>query len=188
MLILVSIGGLFYYYQNIGVFPGGDIALSKIFWLGFIIFFWFFAPILLLFHGVENKVDQWLVALHLINVWLRAIIELFMMYQYDNWHPMYGIAHDIFSLFILLFIMMIFQEGLSRFINYFFIVITATFAIEAYFANYMLNNVVSQEGSVFFVPDSDEHQAILVMTWFVLMMLSIYFVFFVKKWYKTNHD
>lgn len=188
LLTLFGTGTVFYAYQNTGSLPGGNIALSKIFWLGYIIFFWFLAPILLLLNGVSNTVDKWLISLHLSNVWLRASIELFMMYHYQNWQPTYGILHDVFSMLLLLTLVIILYRKLSHFIKYFLLVIAATFAVEATFAQYMLNQVIDLNNPIFFVPESSEHQSIFTATWLALILLSLYFMFFAKKWYGSKHD
>ena len=185
-ITLISVGSFFYSYQNVGNLPGGNIALSKVLWLGFIIFFWFFAPLLLLLEKNTGKTDKRLLQLHAANVWLRAFIELFMMYQYQNWHPTYGISHDILSLLVLFILIVFFRNTLSRFIKNFLIVITLTFFIEACFAQYMLTHVSNGNSPVFFVPAGSDHQNILTITWLVLFFLSVYLTFFIKHFLRNK--
>lgn len=186
LLTLFGVGSFFYSYQNVGNLPGGNIALSKVLWLGCIIFFWFFAPLLLLLEKGINKTDRWLLQLHMANVWIRGFIELFMMYQYQNWQPTYGISHDILSMIGLLILVVFCRNRLSSFIKYFLIVITMTFFIEACFAQYMLTYVNNENSPVFFVPAGSEHQIILTITWFVLIFLSGYLIYFIKYFLRNK--
>ena len=188
LIAFMVFGAVFYIWQNSGNLPGGKIALSKIFWLGFVILFWFFLPGLLLLDGVSTKVDNWLVLFHLVNVCLRAIIELFMMYQYQNWQPIYGITHDIISMFLLLALVIVFRNKLSFLVEHFLFVLVIMFAVEASFAHYMLHNVIDVNNPVFFVPQSSEHQVIFSVTWLAVSLLSLYLIFFTQHWCKYWND
>src|SRR5205085_9116050 len=75
---------------------GGPISIAKILWLDYAILAWFIIPALL----IASTTGAWrrLFTIHLINFGARAVIELILLYVFVKWSPIYGIAHDIFSI------------------------------------------------------------------------------------------
>ena len=175
-------GVVFYLLQNKNLLPGGNIALSKIFWLCLVIFYWYIAPALLLSSKFKCVSDLILIKIHLVNVWLRAIIELFMMYISKNWSPYYGITHDVLSFFLLGGLLYFYRKNLSKETSRLFSVLIAIFSIETYFAYYMLKSVPAESSIIYFVPQSADHNQILVITWMVVILLLIYMLNFVSAW------
>jgi hypothetical protein len=175
-------GAFIYFFQNSGKLPGGSIALPKLLWLGAIIFFWYVAPVLLLRAGTGNSSATTIIKIHLANVWLRAIIELIMMYIGNCWHPIYGIVHDIVSALALATLVVVHKDGIPAFARGFFSVVCLMFLVEAFFAWYMLTHVYASIGPVYFVPALEEFKFILRLTWLVVSALAVYTVYFFNKW------
>ena len=63
-----------------------------------------------------------------------------------------------------------------------FKVMGAMFLIESYFAWYMLTHVKSDSGLVYFVPGNSEYIGIMVLTWIVVINLTIQQIMFARKW------
>ena len=98
LVVLTGSAGLFFYRrQNVRRALGGRISRAKAAWLVFAILFWLgVCPIL----AFESRMpDPWRTALGVfaLNFWVRGLVELWMLYVSKNWRPPYGIAHDAFS-------------------------------------------------------------------------------------------
>lgn len=100
-IILVSL--FFYYYQNKDQKIGGKIALCKLLWLDYTLIAWFFLPIVFYFQNMSGEFYN-LFYIISISMWIRGIIEIYMLYVTKNWTPPIGIAHDIFTFLLALFI------------------------------------------------------------------------------------
>lgn len=92
---------LFYVVQNRGWLEGGNIALPKLLWLAYAILFWFCLPALIVLDTRTPAVWRRIYAIFLVNMLLRAALELFMMYVTNSWSPYYGIGHDLFTILLL---------------------------------------------------------------------------------------
>jgi hypothetical protein len=83
VLIYFCVAPCFYVLQNSAFFPGGDIALVKLLWLTSVIFFWFIAPFFLLeskqLNAAHTRITNIIVSIHLVNVYSRAVVELYLM-------------------------------------------------------------------------------------------------------------
>ena len=178
--LFTAIALAFYVIQNAGSLPGGNIALPKLFWLALVIYCWFIIPVLI-------AIDETLflarkcVMIFLCSMFLRAIIELMMMYWFHNWHPYYGIGHDIFSLFLSLGLAYCLWTTIN-YIAVYFVMMSLLFSVETYFAWYMLNNVQNDSGAVYYVPDGESHQLVLRVTMLVVGITVFYLGFFIRKW------
>ncbi|MEA5581225.1 hypothetical protein VB620_07715 [Nodularia harveyana UHCC-0300] len=190
LLTLTTTGAIFYNLQNSHHGLGGAIALPKVFWLGYAIWFWYFLPLLI---GIDSRVSNQWRRLYWITWWnmaLRAVVELGMMYFTHNWHPYYGIAHDLCSAVLIL--VLIFtaktETKIDQAISWNFRIMGVMFLIEAYFAYYMLTNVHSDTGAVYFVPGKPEYQGIMLITWFVIIALTIQQIILARTWlYEYQH-
>lgn len=180
LLIYVLIASGFYIAQNRGFLPGGNIALPKLFWLGTVILCWYILPLLLSFDKQFALVRKVLIVF-LLNMLLRAVIELVMMFYTHNWHPYYGIGHDIFSLILSLALASQSRSTTALLANY-LVIMAILFGIETGFAWYMLLSVHSNSGVVFYVPAGDSHQQILEITTAVVVLMTAYLIFFIRKW------
>lgn len=184
--LLVVSGWYFMGVQNSGQLPGGQIALVKLLWLGLVIFIWYIMPKLLLLKGADSLISKKLLVIHLCNVWVRALVELYMVYYGQNWLPIYGISHDIFSTLILLLLLRLHWHQMTAQIKTYLVVLTSTFILETIFAIYMHNQVVSESGPVYFVPMAAAYQPILWLTWVAVTALLLYLILFFKNWL-THH-
>lgn len=174
------IGAIFYAVQNQGGLPGGGIALVKLCWLFLVIFCWFIIPLLLLFDCLSSVLKV-AISVFLGSMVLRAVVELVMMFGTKNWHPHYGIAHDILMILLSLFLgFLVFKQ--SRLIAIYLFVMAILFTIESGFAWYMLHNVQSETGVIFYVPADQSHQKILTITLIIVIALLAYLLFFIRKW------
>lgn len=177
---------VFYGIQNAGSIPGGSIALPKLFWLALIVTFWYVAPVFFIYHRDVNATARMIIYLHLANVIVRAVVELYMMYVSENWHPYYGIAHDIVSAVLIGSLILLRLNRLSPHLKSFLAVLCGTFIIEACFASYMVTQVAAEGSVVFFVPDSEEYQLILRVTWVAVVGLLLGLMYFGKAWLDNN--
>ena len=102
-LALMSLAALlFFVMQNQSLLVGGEIAPAKLLWLFAAIFYWFVLPLLIVIDGRGSAAMRRIYAIFLANMCARALIELYMMYLSQNWHPYYGIGHDAFSILLIL--------------------------------------------------------------------------------------
>lgn len=170
----------FYIVQNKGLLPGGNIAVPKLFWLGMVILCWYILPLLFSLDAQFNEVKTVLL-IFLLNMFLRAVVELVMMFYTQNWHPHYGIGHDIFSLLLSLGLASQ-VHGSSVLIRYYLMVMALLFTIESGFAWYMLHHVQQGSGAVYYVPAGDSHQFVLNMTTAVVWVMSTYLILFIRTW------
>lgn len=182
LIALLCAGTLFYFIQNRGALPGGNIALSKLLWLALVVSIWYVLPAFLLYGKHSASAERMILQVHLANVLARGAVELYMMYVSDNWHPYYGIAHDLLSLALVAALALINIARLSPRVGYFLAVLCATFVVEAGFASYMLTQVVADNGPVYFVPESEEYSFILRLTWLPVAALLLYLFYFAKDW------
>ena len=177
--ILFMIGAGFFWVQNDNAI-GGEVALVKVIWLAVTIFMWFVMPILMVLDARYDNKARLLLSVFVISMLLRAIIELFMMYVTQNWHPYYGIGHDLLSIVLLLgMVFYLSVKKIKSFVS-FVVVLVFMFIAESYFALYMLNNVQG-DGPVYFVPSSG-HDSVLMMTWVLVSLLALYLFRFVRGW------
>ncbi|MBE9198498.1 MULTISPECIES: hypothetical protein [unclassified Nodularia (in: cyanobacteria)] len=184
IIALTTSGTIFYNFQNSHHGLGGSIALPKIFWLGYALWFWYFLPLLI---AIDSRISHKWRRLYWIvwcNMALRAVVELGMMYFGHNWHPYYGIAHDLFSAVLILGLIFTAttQTDIDQAVSWNFRIMGVMFLIEAYFAYYMLTNVHSDTGAVYFVPGKPEYQGIMLITWLVILALTVQQIILARKW------
>ncbi len=187
-LFLASIGLLvlaafvFYDRQNGAGAIGGGVALPKVLWLASAILFWFVLPVLfLLDHRLRGT--HFAYGIFLGNMLVRAAIELWMMYITHNWHPYYGIGHDLFSLALCLWLAQrVPPTGpLARTQRGFFLVASVMFLVETFFASYLLIHLYGTD-PIYFVADDGTHAPVLRLTWAVVLLLAAYLLGLVKGW------
>ena len=101
LVVLVVVALAFYRHQNAERRMGGAISLAKMFWLSFAVGVWFLVcPILALDTSVHLGL-RWILGCFAAFMWMRGVVELFMMYVTRNWRPPYGIAHSVSSIVLL---------------------------------------------------------------------------------------
>lgn len=127
----------FYVWQNHFAAQGGVIALPKALWLGLTIYYWLLLPPLLLAGG---RLDARLARAYgwfWLPMLARALIELWLLYGGGGWRYAYGIAHDVFSLLLLLGLYWSVRHNGPRHWRLTLLVMAAMFAAEAWFAHYI---------------------------------------------------
>jgi len=127
---------------------------------------------------IPKPTKQWL-ALFLLSMLIRAVVELFMMYVSNNWLHAYGIIHDIFSLLLCLFIAQKLLASRQPMVAYFFYC-AILFVLETYFALY-LRDVSSADGSVFFLESGPEHTLVLWITRMAVLVSTVIFFYLLKR-------
>lgn len=81
---------------------GGPISWPKALWLSLAIWFWFVVCGVFGFDSALPASIADVFAACAISMWLRGAIEMFMLYVTHNWRPPMGIAHDVFTIGLVL--------------------------------------------------------------------------------------
>jgi hypothetical protein len=102
LLALVFVGIGFYYRQNAGLQVGGEISAVKMLWLFYAIAAWFVLPAFLWRDARLAVPVRRLFGAFWIAMAVRGIAELVLLYFFQHWHPLYGISHDVFCIFLVL--------------------------------------------------------------------------------------
>lgn len=97
----LAAGLVFYRRQNRPGRIGGGISLPKLLWLNWAVFVWLLLTPLVALDASLTGSLRIVFSGFALNMWLRGLIELYMMYISKNWRPPYGVAHNIFSLLLL---------------------------------------------------------------------------------------
>ncbi|WP_457664839.1 hypothetical protein [Thiolapillus sp.] len=180
--LLVLSATTFYIIQNSSTAPpGGRVAPVKTLWLGTVLLCWYIYPALLL---SDNRLDSVrpLIAVFLINMLARALTELGMMYWWQNWHPWYGISHDLFSLLLCLGLAAGAFRRSSLMMKNYFLAMALLFGVESFFAWYMLTHVTSDHGPVFYVPSTPAHSTLLFSTGVIVGITWLFLGWFTRRW------
>lgn len=184
----VVIGGLallaaaFYSMQNSGALPGGQISAIKLAWLGCAILFWYLLPGLLLLDGRMPPAARRGCIILLVSMLVRGVVELFMMYKTENWHPWMGIGHDIFMAILMSVVTVALFRKSDRLYAGYLAVATAMFIPEAGFAWYMLAYATDPGATVYFVSGDPRHGKIMIVTAVCVTALIMYLVLFSRHW------
>lgn len=184
LLVLFVTSSIFYLLQNAAVFVGGAIALPKLIWLTYAILFWYCVPLLIVFDKRVSRPFYFAFVVLVINMSIRAIVELWMIYFTHSWHPYYGIAHDVFSVIAVAIMFLILERKtyLDAILSKYLLVLALMFVAECIFAGYLLDVMWKSSEAVYFVPDDTDHVFILNVTWMVVSLLTVYFVMFSRGW------
>ena len=120
---------------------GGEIAYSKSFWLGYTLINWFFLPIILTTSSYAFSSNLlFILSILTFSMWIRGIIELFMLFRFKNWNPIYGITHSFFT-FIICLIAFVNNFELKPFEYVYVISLLASLLFETYYAYFFYKNV-----------------------------------------------
>jgi len=101
LFFLIATCLIFRIFQNRKARMGGAISKAKAYWLGFVLCVWFIWPLLLL--GMGELLTPWKKAWIVFSIllWLRALIETFMLTVTKNWRPPHGYGSHFFTAFCL---------------------------------------------------------------------------------------
>lgn len=100
-LLAITLAFRFGQRQRSPTADGGGISAPKLAWLGYAVLLWFLVTPLIAFDPALRPETRWVLGLFAGCMWLRGLIELFMLYVTRNWRPPYGIAHDILCIALL---------------------------------------------------------------------------------------
>ena len=84
--------------QNVSPVIGGPISLPKMLWLNYALLGWFVVPWFLWRHVRVTPSLRRVFGAHLISMYARGVVELWMLYVAISWSPIYGITHDLFQI------------------------------------------------------------------------------------------
>jgi hypothetical protein len=187
--LTIALSQIFYllqnhYLENIG----GKIAYVKALWLFVAIFYWFVLPAIIVFSQQTSRAIKIIYSALLISMVLRGVIEIFMMYVFNNWHPYLGMSHNLIT-FILVIIFILKTSQLVAEDRVFIanIVISILMLIpESFFAWYMLHNLNAIAHRIYFVPQEEKYNLIMLITWFLVILLFIWQIIFSRKLLKKS--
>jgi hypothetical protein len=95
LALCIAAGVRFHGVQNVRKARGGPISGPKLAWLLYAVFLWFLVcPVAALDSGIQLPLRGVLGAFAAF-MWLRGLVELYMLYVSHNWRPPYGITHDV---------------------------------------------------------------------------------------------
>lgn len=95
LALCVAAGVRFHLAQNVRKARGGPISGPKLAWLLYAVFLWFLvSPVAALDSSIQPALRGVLGAFAAF-MWLRGLVELYMLYVSHNWRPPYGITHDV---------------------------------------------------------------------------------------------
>ncbi len=200
-MIMLAIG--FHYLQNSGAIKGGSVPAVKTAWLFTVLFYWYVLPAIYSADKSLPTMVRQLFAVVLINMIVRALVELPMMYVTQTWLHIYGIGHDIFSALLCLAIgLMLMSPGLLSvvlrsqvakkqgttlpgWLHGYFIFSAFLFLMEAVFANY-LRNVTGADGKIFFLPMESSHGLMLSITAVVVATTWGVIIYQMRQWHEPR--
>jgi hypothetical protein len=154
---LVLFSAVFYWRQNFRGQIGGAISIAKLLWLDYAIIAWFIVPALLI--QSTNGAWQRLFIVHLINVGARAVIELILLYVFVKWSPVYGIAHDLFSIALVTWL----APHDASILHHYSWTIRIGLVCEIVFAA-LFHRLTSKERAIYFASDAPRFRIVNVLT------------------------
>lgn len=101
LLLVGAASVVFYYRQNFAGQVGGPISIEKSLWLNYAITAWFVIPAFLVAHPALSRPLRSVLGWFLANMLARGVVELWLIYVTFGWSPLYGIAHDVFSIVLI---------------------------------------------------------------------------------------
>jgi hypothetical protein len=104
-LLAVGTHGIVYYRRQNrsrrGRHPlplGGAISRGKALWLSYAVFLWFIVCPALAFEPRIPGALRIVLGSFGLSMWLRGLIELYLLYIGRGWRPPYGVGHDLFCI------------------------------------------------------------------------------------------
>jgi hypothetical protein len=96
-LFSLTVYGIRFYHRQAAGALGGPISKPKVFWLCCALFFWFiFSPIVAMDDRMPMIVRAPMSVLA-ISMWIRGMVEIYMLYVTKTWRPPLGIAHNVLT-------------------------------------------------------------------------------------------
>ena len=140
--VLVLLFGLgFLRQQNSKAGLGGRISKPKLLWLLYAVYFWFLVCPLLAFEAAVPRPIRFILGGFAAVMWLRGMAEMFMLYVSKNWRPPYGVAHDVFSMVLIVLGLLVYRDhwealgpGVPQWSFVLLLVLLGSLAVETYYA------------------------------------------------------
>lgn len=89
---------VFAYRQNVLGQVGGPISIEKSLWLNYTMTAWIVVPLSLARHAALDPATRRVFMGLLVSMLARTLVELPLIYVTFGWSPLYGIAHDLFTI------------------------------------------------------------------------------------------
>lgn len=164
-LVVVALGLAFLHRQNRRGGLGGRISRPKILWLLYAVYFWFVVcPVLALDPAVPPPM-RLILGAFAAGMWLRGVAEMVMLYVTKNWRPPYGVAHDVFSMVVVVIGLLHYRDQwgklqgtLPLWTFTLILVLLASLAIETYYAAAFFRAVEGRttgEDGIWFADEDD---------------------------------
>ncbi len=103
LLTFAFLGIIYYRRQQNADKIGGPISQAKAFWLSYVLLNYFGLSVYVLMVLSPEMPGYRTVLVFTLLIYLRAIIQLLMMYGFLNWKPTYGIISNLLIAIVLLF-------------------------------------------------------------------------------------
>lgn len=161
-LLFIGFGYFFNHRQNNKSGLGGKISRAKFMWLMLAVYEWFLFPLFLLTFPLSPPF-KWAVASFAINLWIRGLAELLMLYKFKNWQPPYGVGHDLFTI-AHIGIMIFFTFGknqtpMETLVLFWFFKLIIMFIVECYYAlnfHELVKGNTKGEDGIWFADEENE--------------------------------
>ncbi len=188
-LITCLLASLFFYeWQNHFAELGGNVSLVKALWLGLTIFFWLLWPPMVWTDRRSNSHLKQVYILFWIVMLLRTGIELCLL-SINAWHYRYGIAHDIFSLILLLTGWLYTLKHKALPAQRTLAVMALMFTAESGFAYYIAEfNTNANHADLWFITWQAPHLTNQIITLMLVLGLSAWLYYIYHYWVKTFTD
>lgn len=176
----------FYLKQNVKKAIGGEVSVPKALWLAYAVGSWFMVPFIFVFSDMHPALAP-VFLFHLVSWWIRAPIELVMIYKTLNWTPIYGISHDLFhgAVMIGLYFGMwpasweaSFSNPMSKIASLYILVTLFALVMEVTFAYLFRKTRGTAEGAhlIYFASDDPIYKFINRVTLFTVIVVYSHFV------------
>ena len=187
-ILSVLLSFYFFWRQNNRAKMGGTISKAKAFWLFFTIYVWFFLlPYCYYNFELRPYTDIWII--FSLWMWIRGIVEIFMMFVTKNWVPPIGIIHDLSCVIIFLGLSIYWFSGLKAHFNWpygiFHLTLISSIILETYYAHGFYKIVGTKtkgDEAVWYAPADDaSFQSIVKVTGICNLFLFSSLFFFLGK-------
>ncbi|MFZ4713375.1 MAG: hypothetical protein ACOYL6_06675 [Bacteriovoracaceae bacterium] len=168
---------------------GGPICKAKAFWLHYTIYNWFFTLPFALYILPDAPSSHRAVWMTLTcSMWIRGLAEMYMLFVSKNWTPIIGISHDLLTILMMGFALLI--GGVENYVTEpVLIIFTASLFLsmcsETYYAYSFFQLMKGRTGgdeSLWYAHKDDPRfkRIILVTTIFNYILYSALGVFFLR--------